>query len=168
MVGQTVKEKPKRKQRKAETAESSRRKTIYSQSTVWHWNNFEPESELTPQLWPTNFHHEHSSNLDHAGWLGVKHWRCGRTGKWQLIKLCEIVIRISTEQLNVNDIMTNEPPLILISKQLLIVYEAPTRRSREGQSGGREIGENKKKKRSCKKRRKDRRKEKHNGHKMTT
>lgn len=28
--------------------------------------------------------------------------------------------------------MNNEPPLILISKQLLIVYEAPTRWSREG------------------------------------
>lgn len=46
-----------------------------------------------------------------------------------------MVIRISTEQLNVNDIMNNEPPLILISKQLLIVYEATSRRSREGDEG---------------------------------
>lgn len=49
-----------------------------------------------------------------------------------------MVIRISTEQLNVNDIMNNEPPLILISKQLLIVYKATASRERmrrEGRKG---------------------------------
>lgn len=48
-----------------------------------------------------------------------------------------MVIRISTEQLNVNDIMNNEPPLILISKQLLIVYKA-SGWSREEMTEGRE------------------------------
>lgn len=43
-----------------------------------------------------------------------------------------MVIRISTEQLNVNDVMNNEPPLVLISKLLLIVYEAATSWNTEG------------------------------------
>lgn len=51
-----------------------------------------------------------------------------------------MVIRISTEQLNVNDVMNNEPPLILISKQLLIVYKATSSRSREGRGEWRETG----------------------------
>lgn len=48
---------------------------------------------------------------------------------------CEMVIRISTEQLNVNDIMNNEPPLILISKQLLIGYYHLKQGGNKGKKG---------------------------------
>lgn len=44
--------------------------------------------------------------------------------------------------------MNNEPPLILISKQLLIVYEAPTRWSTEEQKGRGKIGNKKRKEKS--------------------
>lgn len=40
--------------------------------------------------------------------------------------------------------MNNEPPLVLISKQLLIVYEATTSWSREGIMERRELGKKEK------------------------
>lgn len=47
-----------------------------------------------------------------------------------------MVIGISTEQLNANDMKNDEPLLILISKPLLIVLGVTRSWSSEGQNGG--------------------------------